>query len=726
MNRIKGFIKARGGVLLKLIVLFSIGVLYLVRAVNVIVPYSTGDGHEYILTTEALYNHLTPDVQYGDAVSFKKAYCKSEKWETNYKADFFDQIEDSLKTNNTDFLKGRAGLVTDTLGRHYGFHFFFYPILNVPGRFIADKLHANPMRAFQVTNAFLVILTCFFLLFFSPFPSLQTILITLAFCFTSVYWYLGWTHTEVFMISVVTLAMWFFFQEKYYIAIFLAALGGLQYQPLLMILMFMGITVLIKRGFNFKNIVNICLSGLIFLWPPVFYFLRFGTINLIGHEEGAMTLANLTYTRVFGFFFDFNQGAMLGIPLVLILYLLICTWQLILMIARKRSFDFSYSLIVFILLMTCIVNAISLLNPVGAIINRYAAWFNAIIIVHLFYIIIRIFKVRLQILFLSLIVATQTMITLYFDKFNKFDWNFTEHGILATWFLDKHPELYNPDPQIFIARTSGFDFGPNASPVIYIKNWEEVTKMAVHKDNLGNLIEYGFTKEQIDSIKLHAKFIHNWTYLNKDDLKISKTGAEIYQIERNRKILGFVNLIKNSKSWLKQIEEKAKMWNRPVDEVINADAEWLMEEREKEERARKGILKVPEHKITREEMIQGFEMQMKENPDWMKQIEEKAKVQNRSVQEVMRSDAEWLMGEKERAAQGKNITVKKMSGGASAEPKTREETLREFERQMRNDPAWMKQIESKAKAQNKTIDEIIKNDAEWLMQEREKVLGKKR
>ncbi len=734
MNTIWIFIKKRGGILIKLIFLFLIGLLYLSRAFNEITPYPTGDGPEYILTTEAFYNHFTPDVRYEDAISFKKSYCQKEAWETNFKADFFDQVEDSLKTNSKEFLKGRAGFVTDKIGRHYGYHFFFYSILNVPGRFIAEKIHANPMRSFQVTNAFIVIITCFFLLFLSPFSFFQTILIALTFCFSSVYWYLGWTHTEVFMICVVTLGMWFFSQEKYYLGIFLVALGGLQYQPLLMILLFMAIMTLIKNGFSIRNILKIGLSSFIFLWPPLFYFFHFGTTNLIGNEDGFMSMDNITFTRVFGFYFDFNQGAILGIPLVLILYLFYCLRKWVLMARRKEAFDFTYFLVVFLLIMTCIVSAISLLNPVGAIINRYAAWFSAIIIVHLFFI-IKQFKIWITITLLSLILITQASTVLYWEKFNKFDWNFAENNVLASWFLDEHPELYNPDPQIFIARTNGFDFSPDASPVIYIKNCEEVTKMAVHKDNLNNLIEYGFTKGQIDSIKINSYFLHGWAYLNRGDLKISKTGQEIYQILREKKIFGFEQLIRDSKSWFKQIEEKAKVWNKSVDEVIKVDAEWLMEEREKAEQIKRGSFKegggkpakktVVNSETARQETILDFEKQMRGNPTWYKQIEAKAKAMNKTVDEVIKADSEWLMKEREKAEQFKNGNFKEgdfnTTNKTTANRKeTREETILGFEKQMRESPIWLKQIQAKAKAMNKPVDEVIKSDAEWLMRERER------
>jgi len=578
---------SRKAKLIGLLLLALIAFLYFGRALNGIKPGVTGDGIEYILTTEALYNHGTPDIRYEDAVSFKKAYCAAKGWEHNNMGDVFNQIEEWLRTNNTEDLKGKATLATINTDKHYGYHFFFYSMLNVPGRMIAGKLGADPMKVFQVTNAFFVVITCFFLLFFSPFSLAQTVLMTLSFCFTSIYWYLGWTHTEVFMVCAVTLGMWFFFQEKYYLGIFLVSMAALQYQPVVIVLLYMLIVTVSKKGFNLRNLIRIAAAGLIILWPPLFYLVNFGALNLIGQEEGWISSEFVTFTRVFGFYFDANQGMILGLPLALGIYLTLCLRKWYQMALRREPFDVSSLLIFFLIGMSCVVSTICLWSPVGAVMHRYATWFAAIILVHLFFL-LNEFREVVNITCLNYIFVSQAVTVLFFNQYNEKGWNFEKHGVLGAWFIEEHPSLYNPDPQIFIPRTSGiYNFKATASPVIYLKNEEEMVKMAVHQDSLNNLVRYGFSPYQIDKIRSEFKFVNGWAYVNKGDFTLSKTGAELYQILRRQKLSIYEYKIRNNPTWLKQIEQKAKERNQPLDEVIKADAEWVLSHQEAEERARR-------------------------------------------------------------------------------------------------------------------------------------------
>ncbi len=58
-------------------------------------------------------------------------------------------------------------------------------------------------------------------------------------------------------------------------------------------------------------------------------------------------------------------------------------------------------------------------------------------------------------------------------------------------------------------------------------------------------------------------------------------------------------------------------------------------------------------KTSRQETILGFIQQIKNNPEWLKQIKEKAKSMHKTLDEVIKNDAEFLMQEREKAEKAK-------------------------------------------------------------------------
>ncbi len=581
MGKLRDYVKAKKDTLIKCATLLVIFFIYHNRAFNDLMPYATGDGPEYVMTTEAFYNHFSPDIRVGDFESFKKSYSNSRKWVENYKSGHFDNMQTYFSSKDLQFMSQFGGVYVDKKARNYSYHFFFYSMLNVPARYIAEKAGSNPLRCFQVTNAFFVILTCFILLFTSRFALWQTVLIALSFCFSSAYWYLGWTHPEVYTVCLVTLGFWFFLQNRLYLGILLVAIAALQNQPLLVVLVFMAIKTLIDKGFNFKNIFRIFLSSVLFLWPAVFYFWHFNTTNLI-KDAGFLSTEYITFTRVFGFYVDVNQGVILAIPLVLALFTFFFIRKWIFIFMKKEKFDFNYLFPLFLIVMTCVVSTMGNWNHGQAVVNRYASWFSAIILIYTIFSINQ-FRHLVSLTILNYVFITQALTTLYHDKFNMLDWSQNEHKPLAKWFLDEHPGLYNPDPMIFIIRTNrDYNSNPAVSPVFYLKDNSEITKIAVHRDRVDSLVQYGFSKQEINFVKPKLHYVNNWAYLNKGDFVCEKSGSEIYQIIRNRKVKALEQRIRSYPDWMAKEEVKAKEWGKPLDEIVKLDAEYLMQQEENE------------------------------------------------------------------------------------------------------------------------------------------------
>ena len=351
-------------------------------------------------------------------------------------------------------------------------------------------------------------------------------------------------------------------------------LASLQNQPLLILLIWLVISAGYNEKWRIKKWIRISYPAFLFLLPSAFYFYYFGTTNLI-KDAGYLAVSNVTFTRFLGFFLDLNQGMILSLNLLLGVYI-------ILLINRYRKV-FTHQLKLcqddflppLILLLTFIVCMMSNWNHGMAIVNRYAIWIGIIIVYHSIEL-LSDYRLRLKSSVICVVFALQCLFIKIHNPYNKFDWCNIDHLPFAKWALMNYPNLYNPDPQIFIARTSKtFDFSKNNSPVFYTKKEKgnvEVLKVAVHEDGLTALKNYGLTLNQINNIKTHSSPIAHWYYINDiyvlkkinlDQLKLIGAKKEIDRIKK---------AIYNSPQWINEITKKAKLKNISVEEQINADA----------------------------------------------------------------------------------------------------------------------------------------------------------
>ena len=132
---------------IKILVICLISLLFLGRAFNKIQPYPCGDGVEYVITTEALFNHFSPEIKPSDFSSFQYSIQKKTNWvkQFGYRSDEFDKMQACIGDNKRANTKNSCGgFFADKKGHYYSFHFFFYSLLNVPGRLMA--IHCELFR----------------------------------------------------------------------------------------------------------------------------------------------------------------------------------------------------------------------------------------------------------------------------------------------------------------------------------------------------------------------------------------------------------------------------------------------------------------------------------------------------------------------------------------------------------------------------------------------------
>ncbi|MBP7807857.1 MAG: hypothetical protein KA163_01060 [Bacteroidia bacterium] len=576
---IKNLLKNKN-TLLKILVLIIISVLYLGRSFNDFKePSIKGDGLEYLLMTEALRNHFSPDITTADLIAFKERYTKYHGWNDFAPKNLDIQIEYFPKSKLVYKETTNMGFFCNRNGKWHCQHFFFYSLVNLPAYCLAKK--SGPLRSFYITNALLVILTCFAFLFFTPFTLFNQVLSALCFCFSAAYWYLGWQHTEIFTMSLVALSLIVLFNKKNGLAILILALACLQNQPLVLLLGLFVLITLQQKGYTIKTILKYGLLAAIAFIPPLYYLINFGTTNLIA-DAGFLDTKYITANRVSGFYLDISQGMILAIPFILLAYLPLVFIEVRKMWRKEIGFDFSILIPLVVLCISITVSTMGNWNHGMAIINRYASWLGIVVMVHTFYLAHKLSHLRTTILF-NYFFMTQFITVFYHQQFNKFDWSSGSFPPMAKWVLRNHPAVYNPDPMIFAGRVPpGSVLNPESSPIIYFHH-KLVKKIMVHRNKIDDLKDYGFSSNDIADMKNKLKFNFDWAYINDGDYKSTLTGEQVFYKLRERKIQTVLKKIQTSPSWMEQIHQKAKSWNLTVEEVLLKDAEYAVSLGEKAE-----------------------------------------------------------------------------------------------------------------------------------------------
>ena len=572
------FDKLPGWVVKSLVILlFTLG---LFRYYSNSEPYATGDGIEYILTTEAWYNHGTPNIEPADFNSFKADFIAHQSWESNYKAAAFDEVERFLKESQS---KEKAPVRTEFGGFYrnknanvYGYHFVFYSLLNVPARCMTDLFNVHPIHAFKYTNLACWTLLLILILFLRKQLVFDEVLLFLAAFLSAAFYYNTWTHPELTTVVLLMASFIFLNQERFHLALLTCALATLQNQPLVFVLLWMYVYVWNKQRYAIKPLFLYGLYGLIIFIPALYFYSLFGTTSLI-KDAGFLASENISLSRITGFYVDLNQGMILSIGLFLLLYMVLLVQRLVIIIKTRKAE--SWDLIPLVLMsMTLLVSAMNNWNHGMAIVNRYAVWMGVPLLFHVFHL-MRDFSIRAQVpLVLSALISQGILLSVHLP-YNQFDWSNLQHMPIAKWVLDHHPSWYNPDPQIFIARTNRvFDFTKNSSPVLYFNNKNRLVKLAVHSENLDTLSTFGYKMNTLRSYPNVRSGSETWIYINDIEERSTKSSAELLQIIENSEVQRIISEMRANPQWIKELTLKAARNHMDIEEQLRLDARYIFNE----------------------------------------------------------------------------------------------------------------------------------------------------
>lgn len=419
-------------------------------------PHKYGDGFEYIYMSESFIQHNTPDLQ-----------------EQDYK---ISQEKLRQQNNFTVFPDQTSGYYLDKEGVLYSYHFWLYPLVVSPVQSVLKAFHGNELRAFGITNALFYIVMLWVIFYLAPQKNRYLLVGLMA--FSPLIPYITWTHTEVFSATLVTMALVFYLRDNYKLAILLSGLASCQNPPIAVFSVWVGCKYLYKlykqyketQKFDLRDFIITGLCALPIVFSPIFYYIKFGTLNLIKHVGGS-DFGLVSFNKFVSYFFDLNQGAILYTGILLFAFIYYA-------IKNLASKNFKHSeFIVFAAMFAILSSSTPNWNHGLSVFIRYFVWTYPLLA---FYIAQQNLPRLIDVLLLI------NMFALFFIN-NWFVGNvrYTHHNLISRTFLNYFPSLYNPEHSIFIHRTTHTD--QIVYPVIFTNDNYHVRKVLTNKSGWESL-----------------------------------------------------------------------------------------------------------------------------------------------------------------------------------------------------------------------------------------------
>lgn len=456
-------------------------------------PKTIGDGQEYFLQLWALSSHLSPDIRLSDIESFSD-YLREYKllgFKESVLSDLKKQIESGNKRISYYFLRAPSG-------SYYGLHFWFYAALCVPAKWALHILHGNELKAFQLTNALLLVIGLAYLLFVRSIALELRIAAALLFYGVGTPYYLRWSNPEIFSTVACLIASIAFLERRLTLATLTCGLGATQNPSLALMIpvifasqldQWLKISILVKARVAGKFFMTGSLSFL----PFAFYLVTFGTPSLI-MREGYLDNSLIDFNRLYSLFFDLNQGMLVGAGWIMALSSLVLISRFFPNRADRRMMALCLQredwLLAGMLLMAIGVLPQINWNSGQAVYTRYAIWIS---IPLMLWTVCQISTVKRGRLCLVLVIAAQLLTVYLFGAFSRSDEesHYLDHKRIAIAILRHAPWAYNPEPEIFVERTVNreVDISQWRELVVFIpyNKGSVMKKILVHKTKLNAL-----------------------------------------------------------------------------------------------------------------------------------------------------------------------------------------------------------------------------------------------
>jgi hypothetical protein len=404
-------------------------------------PSLSGDVVEYATDTVALVSHGTPDIRLADIE-------RTRQLAPNL-TEPLGLLEQGMRKGDQElyaaFVRGRGDKV-------YPVHFFGYSVLAALPYALLERLHVNPLRAFQVVNYLAIfILGLALRRFFGSDGKAVFGLLLFAACGGCLY--INWTSPECLSAATLLAALLLLLSGAPVAAGLLGGVAALQNPTIVFFFAFGPLLKLwleYRRGEGFganlksqltrANLGGLALGLAVFSLPPLFNLFQFGVPNIIAKKFSDPHLIGAT--RLVSFYFDLNQGMILAIPGVLAA---LAFWRWGSAGAARRNAGTLGLCLLFTLALALPALAVLNWNSGAAGVMRYAFWAAMPILLAL------LLRLRTAAawpapLVLGLALAQGAAMA------HGVSYTYLEISPLARLVMKTAPQWYHPEPEIFAER----------------------------------------------------------------------------------------------------------------------------------------------------------------------------------------------------------------------------------------------------------------------------------
>lgn len=417
--------------------------LFMAVLLSISAPAYRGDLVEYTLDTVAIASHGTPDIRLDDIARTRALLGEAYHYP-------FNELERGMRAGEQDlyaaFARGKHGAV-------YPVHFFGYSLMAAVPFKAFELVGVTPFLAFPVVNlAAVFVLGLALRRFFKSETRAWAGLALFMLCGGALYW--RWSSPECVSAALLLAGMLYFAANAPLRGAMLAGLASWQNPT---ILFFFGFAPLIKLCLDWqtgvglvanlralatrRNVVGLAAGVAVFAVPVLFNLVQYGVPNIIARKFSDPTLVG--GERLFSFFFDLNQGMMIGLPGLLAALLL---WGVV-QHARARA-----------VLAACLLFTLALAVPALAVLNwnsdaagmmRYAFWSS----MPLVFVLLAVLRERAWPAPLVAGIAVVQAVAIVHASV----YPYVTFSPSARLVLAHAPALYHPEPEIFAERSGNHD-----------------------------------------------------------------------------------------------------------------------------------------------------------------------------------------------------------------------------------------------------------------------------